>query len=615
MGDRPQRARDQLDQTDKALAAALTTVAAVAVAAALLLPTVAGAALWRAGRRWLGRVEYALLAAAGAAGAALLGGERLLGYLTWLWQVATWDDPWKGVPWLVLLVLSLLVGGVLGVADRSGLLGLVSPRRKKTTDEESVVPSEDERERVSIVATPGQALLADPDQHSLDEQDRGIVGQRAFPIGRDRKGQPVMLSEAELKAHAMLIGTTGCGKTETIKNLAGNLLDLGWDGIILDLKEDIGGDESLRGFCRAYATTHARPYQEMALTDLTGNHWFNVLGGLPPDEALDTMLSLQTFEAPHYRALNEKLLGQLTRLVYDAHELDPERFPQPTVYDIGKMLNRNIGTATRKLRAFVQEHHPNRGEEDFAALDGNDQDMVGAASGLGARLTGIYESEAGKTLLTKSSPDRREIDVTAEGLCYIGLNTQAKPYAARVVSAAVLQRLSVLSGQRNSGIDPTGGRPKFLIVDESNWIDRTIVQNLVSRSRGAKISLVLATQGPKDWDGGEGDANTGWDSLTQNISTAIIMRQNNPLAAEVCAEYLGKRERYDVSHRMEEDELVEGAGTVRTRLGYNVEPEELRGLRSGEAILRTSDPKQRLEWVKVDRRDPRQVITKPPAPR
>src|SRR5699024_6549937 len=101
---------------------------------------------------------------------------------------------------------------------------------------------------------------------------------REFPIGRDKKGRVVFLSEKDIKTHAMILGSTGSGKSELIKWLVGAMMDMGMDGCVLDLKEDTqrGG---LRDFCRAIATERDRPYQEVALSDTTGSWWFNALAG------------------------------------------------------------------------------------------------------------------------------------------------------------------------------------------------------------------------------------------------------------------------------------------------------------------------------------------------
>jgi energy-coupling factor transporter ATP-binding protein EcfA2 len=75
-----------------------------------------------------------------------------------------------------------------------------------------------------------------------------------------------MLNESELAMHALVFGSTGSGKSKTLESLAGSLLDLGWEGMIVDLKEDTkpGG---LRDWCYQYATNHAVPYQELRLSD------------------------------------------------------------------------------------------------------------------------------------------------------------------------------------------------------------------------------------------------------------------------------------------------------------------------------------------------------------
>ncbi|MGH9153260.1 MAG: hypothetical protein ACRD03_12875 [Acidimicrobiales bacterium] len=51
-----------------------------------------------------------------------------------------------------------------------------------------------------------------------------------------------------------------------------------------------------------------------------------------------------------------------------------------------------------------------------------------------------------------------------------------------MISSAVLQRMSVYAAQRSTA---KVGEQRFLIIDESNFVARQIVMNLLSRARSA----------------------------------------------------------------------------------------------------------------------------------
>ena len=402
------------------------------------------------------------------------------------------------------------------------------------------------------------------------------------------------------------------GKSKTIEGLAGALLDLGWSGMLLDLKEDTapGG---LRDWCQTYASSHSVPYQELRLSDAQSPFWFNALSGMGADEMRDAILTLSDFDDAYWQALNKELLGQTVNLVVWAHQADPKNFPEPTMYDIGKLLSTgNLKNATKKHRAVVAATMPHIDPaEDFRVLENPSADQAKSAVGFGSKLTLIYDTQAGRTVL-RPSPDgtKRQVNVTAPGLTYVGLDSQGKADLTKVISSSTLQRMSVYAAQRVTG-QVTGEdskAPRFLIVDEANWVDRTITQNLLSRARSAGIAVFLCTQGPKDWVDKNGD---DWGKLTQNTNVAIVMRQGEPQSAEMCADYIGTDKQEETSTSFQTEDNVFGGSQRKVTSqnsrevdSYLVEPETLRRMEVGEAVLKVGVP-NRVEWMKVALRDPK----------
>jgi type IV secretory pathway TraG/TraD family ATPase VirD4 len=204
---------------------------------------------------------------------------------------------------------------------------------------------------------------------------------------------------------------------------------------------------------------------------------------------------------------------------------------------------------------------------------------------------------------------RTKLDVTQSGLLYFGLDSLAKPDLTKIVSSSVLQRISAAAGQRTTGQAQGVMRPKFLIVDEANWVDRTIVQNLLSRARSAGIAMVLSTQGPKDWIDKDGN---DFARLAQNTNVALIMKQGEPESAQICADFIGTMQYKRFTERVDEGSMS-GSGSLMERMENIVDPEEMRGLGVGEAILRVSTPQVRREWLRVTMRDPASHYGQPSA--
>jgi energy-coupling factor transporter ATP-binding protein EcfA2 len=601
-----------------------------AILAVVLVPLVFGYLLFLLTRRWLGRRESAALLLVGASGLIWRARYCFTSYGRWLGDLVHRRDMLAGLPWLSLTFMAVTLTGVLGIVAGTRVVSrfgkTLSPHTKVRNGRSSgvarlpgedgiVLDAEQRREaiaRTRVVSPPGGALTVHADAHSVLAPQ--TPGKREFPIGVTLNGSPVRLSEQEIGTHGLILGSTGSGKSETIKALAGCLLDLGWSGLVLDLKEDTapGG---LRDWCSTYAQHHSTPFQELRLSDAHSRFWFNPLHGMGPDEIRDTILTLQEFEAAYWESLNKELLGQVVNLMTWAHQADPVQFPFPTMYDIAKICGSpSLPSATKKMRAVVLQMIPGVTEDDFRVLANPAKDLATSAAGLGSRLGNVYDSQAGRAVLRQDPQNSRHlVDVTLPGLTYIGLDSQGKADLTRVISSSVLQRMSVYSSQRTVGLVERGPQ-RFCIIDEANWVNREIVQNLLSRARGAGITMFLCTQGPKDWIDKKGD---DWGKLANNLNVAIIMRQGDPESAEICAELFGKEEKTTMSESVSQTRV--GPWTRRTRnadgkvveqfnvgteLDYRVPPDAIRELTVGEAIIKVGVPTRRLEYARILMRDP-----------
>ena len=607
-------------KSDDMVGYAFLVCAGIAALVFFLVPAIIGAVAYYFSRNYLSRREYALLAVAGAVASFLTFTANIGDYSSWVWSLLTLKPDFSTTPIVFVISFACFLTGVAGYLLNTSISGKLPRhlRRRNKKEEGAILPTSEAKARVaSIVSAPGSVLADSPSL--VNEAD---PKNRAFPIGADTKGSPVLLYESQIKTHGMILGATGSGKTEAIKVMAGGLLDLGWSGMVLDLKEDAAAG-GLRDWCETYSAHHSRPYQELRLSDPNSQTWFNPLAGMGPDEIRDTILALQEFDDAYWMNLNKELLGQLVNLLVWANQADPTTFPAPSMYDLGKLLAQgDLKGSTKKHRAFVQSAIPGVTSEDFRSLENPSQDMQKSATGFGSKLTQFYDTQAGRTVLRPGSlNERRLIDVTQEGLTYIGLDSQGKADLTKIISSAVLQRMSVYAAQRVTSSEITEPlRPRFLIVDEANWVNRTIVQSLLSRARSAGIAMVLCTQGPKDWIDKQGD---DWGKLTQNVNVALVMGQGEAESAKLCADHIGmiyKKQQsemvresrgllFNKAARNAEGEIMESY-SIREELAYLVEPDDLRRMGVGEAILKVRSPEEQVTWVKLPMRDPKLIVNR-----
>jgi len=606
--------RKDIEHEGKGAEAAFVIFALLAIAFVVAVPALLAVGIFFGLRERVSRDESRVLAVTAVVlliiGEVTWHGGFLGSYFHWLGVLVTGKGGSRlDIPVLPVILLAVIMAtGVASLQQTQiAVWGLKSFRKEGLSNtRHSLIPTHKEKTRMSVAAPPTEALVIHADDHSV--HDNTPAGKRRFPIGIGPDRRPITLGEDEIGMHTLVFGSTGSGKTVTLEVLAASLLDLGWSGSVLDLKEDTkpGG---FRDWCQDYAHTHALPYQELRLSDPNPSFFFNPLEGIGPDEARDTILSLTELEDAYWAAINRKQLGQTCTLFWMANEVDPIRFPTPSMFEIGKLLSApDLKTAAKAMSATVLHALPaSFAPEDFSALLSPTKAEAEAASGFGARLLGVYSTQAGRAILRPASTGvaRSSLDVTQAGLTYIGLDSLGKADLTKMISSSVLQRLSVYASQRTTAGNTRGApRPRFVIIDEANWVDRVIIQNLLSRARSAGIAIVLATQGPKDWDTHGRTGVPGFEALAQNCNIGIIMAQGELANAEVCADYIGLKERQVFSQQVREGGLQD-AGSVQMTRDHIVSPDELRELTIGQAIVKVSKPVNSVNWAQIAMRDPK----------
>ncbi|URM98919.1 DUF853 family protein [Actinomadura madurae] len=585
------------------LAVALVALALVVVA---LVPLVCGAALLWAARPWLARRDWIIAALAGAAGIGLHVEGHGLAYAAWLLSFAGAGAGSPGrIPVTTVLCLAFVLAGLAGAAPGRPITAdrprTGSPFRRKRLVEKSITPRRSRREALRRRLARGSPMAEIPavrGPFATEGAVRTPLEDKSMPIGLGAKGKLVRLSARELGMHGCVVGSTGSGKTVTLMWIIGAALDMGYDVTVIDMKEDTepGG---LRDFLRAYSAMHHVPMQEIALGDARPAYWFNALADMTADEAFDTIVSLVQFDDAYWQALNRKMLQQVVQLCYRAAELAPDRFEPPTLLEIGEILEQGNSMKTvlkQRVLAIDQVEGSGHCKSRYGNVLSPSEDAARSSAGFGAKLTGLYDSGAGRRILVPGD-DREMIDVRLAGLTYIGLNSLGQPDMARILSSSALQRLSVYAAQRIQGRAPKE-RPRLIVVDEANFIARDIAMNMLSRVRSALFSMILCTQGPTDWIDADGD---DWSRLTQNINWLIAMAQSSPEAAEKCAEFIGERENNELSQKVIDGKVID-VGTISTRDELIVTAKELRDLGTGEGYLRVNKPDNRVAYLCVPMR-------------
>lgn len=583
--------------------------------AVLALPAALIAVLVYMGTRsLLSSRQWLLVAIAAAAGLVLTFKVSSLSYLVWavkLWSSATgWVPDFVErsnatfMPPPAFFAMTGLMTALLGALTSTGSgIGSIDPSRiprPKVSSRTSVVPKDHDklRERLKRLPAPLDYVPKGDDNKKTPPAP---PGKRSFAMGRTVGRRLVMLNEKDCATHGVVLGSTGSGKSVSLMWLAGALLDMGMDGCVIDLKEDTQED-GLRDFLRGYAMVNNTPYQDLALSDETTRWWFNSFQGMGADEAREALLYSTDFDDNYHQNMCRKIMGQTLNLLFESHEVAPERYSPPSMLELGRELEllEGGGTLRERIAVVASVRGADYARDTYPALyDGVQQELRAEGKSFGLRITNLYDSTAGRTILrpskTPDGVDRVPLDVTRPGITYIGLSAAAQHETAVTLSSMVLKRFAVMGAHVSTG--RATRRPRFLIIDEANVINVGLVKELLSRCRSAGIMVFLATQGANDWITPEnGDA---WVDISNNVTVGLFLRAGSPESAELAAQYIGTDRMIQTTQRVDDGEVV-NSGSVSLKEDFRVHPRELRNFDSGEAIL--SLPRSKPVWLQMPMR-------------
>lgn len=416
------------------------------------------------------------------------------------------------------------------------------------------------------------------------QKDRLLAGKATDSegfvwLGCDKTRQPVKLYLSDINKPGMVLGSSGSGKTELLKRIIAGLIDLGYGGWVLDMKDD----RDLNDFLRKYTKSKGVYYQSWSTKSARAGDtklYLDPLHGCGLDEARNIVLGSQDFEAAHWAALSKQLLGQLLTVMYDAHQAAPHRFDPPNLYMLGKILEKgsNIKQVTNPMRsAAMQKFGPkgdgSRSEDDYSNLRSIPRETAQAAIGFSARLISIYESQVGRGgLQPREGLD--PIRYNDPGVMYIGLDTGGQGDDATILARTTMQRTLAEAAARSD--DPLIRQHRFLVLDESAVLHPDQLINMVQRfARAGKTYTIICTQSAMDW------GKDVWGVVTQNVNWGVVMKQSGTESGVLTSNWIGQK-----------------ASSAQTPVAYMqgaVSPVALRDLRQGEGVLRISSGAHRLE--------------------
>ncbi len=404
----------------------------------------------------------------------------------------------------------------------------------------------------------------------IDRDGRVLLGVDA------ETGRPAGLPARMLGRHALVVGSTGSGKTTTATRLAAATLEQGGGLLVVDLKGDPDTVTTWRRVasergvaCHVWSFDAAAIYDPLAA------------GGVA--ERTRKVMALAEWTEPYYADQAEQLL-QLTLRAFE------EVGDRPT-------LARLHATLTPDGLAAL--HHRSDGpaaEELAREAAAMSKGRLSALESLRTKLALLTQAGYGAQLDPDLAPERPVIDLAAAldagEVVVVSLDELSYGHIAARMAEVVLTDVAAAAGARLRR-----GRPRLgmVWVDEFSAMRPGPLASLFARVRSANLALLLSTQEVSDLDR---EDDTFRAAVATNVATVLAHRVHDPRSAEWISQLVGTRAGWQETSQVEAisrlggEQAAGGAtglGTVREVEQYVVHPNEVKSLPDHHAYLARLD--------------------------
>lgn len=430
---------------------------------------------------------------------------------------------------------------------------------------------------------------------------RALAGRSpGILLGTDGRGRPLLLSDEQLSAHALIVGASGSGKSTTMLALLTEHVLSGRPVVAIDLK----GSPDFAGRLEQAACAAGRPFQ---LWTPDGPAYWNPLRHGNPTELKDKLIATERFTEPHYQRAAERYVQRAIGVLAAVH---PDR--PPTLAEVVDVMD------PRRLSVLGRQLPGGRGDDLQNYLANLTPDQLSAVRGLATRLAIITESQTGRFLEPDvAGPEEvggaagaPEVDLRSalngDAVVVFSLNSSRYGKLAAQLGTLAIQDLITATGERQESVEaPRPGErapePALVGIDEFSALGNDNVISLLARGRAAGVSVLLATQEIADLNrAGHGFA----DQIMGIAAIKIAHRQDVHASAQAVSQMAGTKRVWESSYQ-----LATGTAAVFGRAGDRetrheverpiVHPNTIKTLKTGQAVVISKLPETSARAIRV----------------
>ena len=424
---------------------------------------------------------------------------------------------------------------------------------------------------------------------------RGRAGRAAprsrpaeIVLGEDRRGRPAQIAEAELAAHTLIVGASGAGKTTTLLQIVGELIARGRPVVAIDMK----GSPTFADALAEAAAAAGRPFR---IWTPDGPSQWNPLRHGNATELKDKLIATERFTEPHYQRAAERYVQTVLQALREARPDEP-----PTLSEVVALMD------PQRLQATLRSLSPSLRDRVQDYMAGLTPDQLSAIRGLQTRLAILTESHTGQFLGGEADRGGGEVDLRAalsgDEVVLFSLNSSTYGKLAAQLGTVAVQDLVCAAGHRLSA-QPPGGKPQrgYVVIDEVSVLGGDHVLALFARGREAGLGVLAATQELADFDRAAPGLR---DQVLGNTAVKLVHRQEVPSSAQTIAQLAGTERVWEETQQIAGTFPLgyrTGRGTRRQAERFIVDPNEIKGLRTGDAVLISKLRGERARTIRIRR--------------
>lgn len=410
-----------------------------------------------------------------------------------------------------------------------------------------------------------------------------------YPIYLD-EDKKFFIPTGTIDYHVQITGGTGTGKTwRVIKPMARQDIIVNKIGVLIyDVKSNMIDD--IVYYCKI-----SNRLADLKYFDLERPEWsmtWNPLAYGTADEIANRVFCALYFDSDkaseYYSELASAFLNNLITLL---------KLEQPIITFIDLYLATSELDTFRTINGLCTRHKTTLQAGYFYQnwLSSPKKERHERLSGLINKLQRFCNREW-SPLINSREP---EIDLSKifknNNILHFGISSQRYPDDAKSISIMMMMEISQQIAYRYSH---KPDKPFRIYLDEFYNMVYPQFVNTINKARDAKVDLILAHQSLADLTMVSDDFA---EQVSINTRTKIILTQDNSSSAEFFAQLLGTEEVQTQTHSYDTSQLftMPAGMTIKDEHKFRVNPNTLKELKLGEAIIRTVFPEIGLVVRKI----------------